>query len=239
MIQGFFKDFKVGEGYDNPAAASQALTEKCGYAAAALTMIPIPGTEIYAVMPIHVGMVVGIGNIYGVEVTRDSAEELILRIGATVGLSLIGSRFATTAAKFLLPGLGGLVSAPFMYASTLAIGTVAKVYFEQGGQVSNDEMKSVYNESLKAARKSYNPKKAKSQDAKKMANAAADESDGGTKKVTKRSAPDPDRRGEPLSPKGSDEDPVTRLEKLKQLLDKGLIEQHEYEENKNRILADL
>ena len=80
---------------------AKELAEKCGYAAAALTIFPIPLSEVVAVMPLHVGMVVATGTIYDVDVTRDSANQLILRIGATVGLSLIGSRIATTAAKVM------------------------------------------------------------------------------------------------------------------------------------------
>src|SRR5687768_11138284 len=75
------------------------LVERCGYAAAALTILPIPGSEVIGVMPIHVGMVIGIGQEYGVKLTRQSATDLILKIGATVGLSLVGSRLAMTAGK--------------------------------------------------------------------------------------------------------------------------------------------
>tara|TARA_R110002072_G_scaffold49561_2_gene134546 strand:- start:1251 stop:1724 length:474 start_codon:yes stop_codon:yes gene_type:complete len=142
-------------------ARAHALTEKCGYAAAALTLIPIPGSELIAVMPVHVGMVVKMGEIYGVDLDQDSAMHLILRIGATVGLSLVGSRLATTAAKFLLPGLGGLISAPFMYASTIAIGRVAELYFLRG-DLSDREMRAVYKDSLKSAKGEFDPSKARS-----------------------------------------------------------------------------
>lgn len=142
--------------------AARDITEKCGYAAAALTILPIPGSELVAVMPLHVGMVVKLGQIYGVDVDRDTATHLILRIGATVGLSLVGSRVATTAAKVLLPGLGGLISAPFMYASTLAIGRVAELYFQSGCQLGDDELKSVYQDTLAQAKRSFDPGRARS-----------------------------------------------------------------------------
>jgi uncharacterized protein (DUF697 family) len=141
------------------AARAHALTEKCGYAAAAITLLPLPGSEIVAVMPLHVGMVVKIGDLYGVDLDTDSAAHLILRIGATVGLSLVGSRIATTAAKFLLPGLGGLIGAPFMYASTIAIGRVAECYFHHG-ELSDREMRDVYKDSMRRAKKDFDPKKA-------------------------------------------------------------------------------
>ena len=74
----------------------QSLIEKCGYASAAVTLLPLPGSEILAVMPIHVGMVVKIAESYDVELTRASASQLIVRIGATVGFSLLGSRLAAS-----------------------------------------------------------------------------------------------------------------------------------------------
>lgn len=207
--------------------AARALTEKCGYAAAALTILPIPLSEVIAVMPLHVGMVMGIGHIYGVELTRDSATHLLLRIGATVGLSLMGSRIATTAAKVLLPGLGGLISAPFMYASTLAIGMVARVYFESQGQVSDEDMKAVYQAALRNAKSSFDPSRVRSPEAQDLASDAAS-----------RATDDPEARAAQAAAQAP-EDPVSRLERLKALLDKGLIDQAEFEATKKRILAEL
>jgi len=222
----FFDDTKAaGDEPQSRERSSRSLTEKCGYAAAALTILPIPGSEVVAVMPLHVGMVVGIAHIYGEDITRDSATEMILRIGATVGLSLVGSRLATTAAKILLPGLGGLISAPFMYASTLAIGAVARAYFEQGGELSNAEMKELYERTAKKARSSFDPKRMRASEAKDLAKAAVDESE------------EKDER--PRSEQDQRSDPVARLERLKALLEKGLIEQAEYDEVKNRILSEI
>lgn len=207
--------------------AAKGLTEKCGYAAAALTILPIPFSEVVAVMPLHVGMVMGIGHIYGVELTRDSATQLILRIGATVGLSLMGSRIATTAAKILLPGLGGLIGAPFMYASTLAIGMVARVYFESQGQVSDDDMKAVYAAALKKAKSNFDPLKAKSPEASDLAQSAA-----------AKAKDDPSVAAGQAEANAPD-DPVARLERLKSMKDKGLIDAAEFDATKKRILAEM
>lgn len=199
----------------------QDIAEKCGYAAAALTILPIPGSEIIAVMPLHVGMVVKIGQIHGVDVDRDDAQHLIMRIGATVGLSLVGSRVATTAAKIILPGLGGLISAPFMYASTIAIARVAELYFARQGDVSEGDLKSLYKQTVKKARQSFDPTKAKSDEAKSRAEAAVAESQ---------------QDETPAAPEAGADDPVKRLERLKALLDQGLIEPDEYETAKRRVL---
>lgn len=209
-------------------AAAKDLTEKCGYAAAALTLIPIPFSEVVAVMPIHVGMVCGIGHIYEQEVTRETAEKLLLKIGAAVGLSLVGTKIATTAAKFILPGLGGIIGAPFMYASTLALGMAARVYFESHGQVSDDDMKAVYQQALKRARSGFDAKKANASDAQDLAQSAA-----------KQAEADPAAQAVAKETKAVSEDPVARLERLKALMDKGLVDAAEYEATKQRILKEI
>lgn len=223
MFEGFLGG---GASYESEAqreAAARDIAEKCGYAAAALTIFPIPLSEVLAVMPLHVGMVVAIGNVYGVDMTRDTAEKLILKIGGTVGLSLIGSRIATTAAKVILPGLGGLIGAPFMYASTIAIGTIARIYFANQGQLSDEQIKDLYRDSLKRAKQQFDPSRARDPKARQMAEAAAAEA----------------KEGAPAAAPEPQEDPITRLERLKALLDKGLIEPEEFGEVKRRILDSM
>lgn len=204
------------------------LIERCGYAAAALTLLPIPGSEIVGVMPLHVGMVIGIGEEHGKQLTRDSALDLLARIGATVGASLVGSRIAMTAGKIILPGLGGLVAAPFMFASTLAIGTVARLWFENDGSLSDREMKRAYDAEVKRARKAFDPSKARSSEARANAEAAVreDEGGGGASKAATEAAPSVD-------------DLAERLAKLDELRERGLVDDEEYERTKARILDSL
>ncbi len=198
------------------------LIEKCGYAAAALTIIPIPGSEIIAVMPIHVGMVAGIAQAYDVDMTRESAMDLVLQISATVGLSLVGSRIATTASKILLPGFGGIISAPFMFASTLALGNVAKAYFETEGHIDKRSMKDLYKDMVKKAKKDFNPDHMKDNDVKDMAKAASEEKN----EDTQKDATPP-------------ETPVERLGKLKEMLEQDLISQEEFDATKEKILSEI
>jgi uncharacterized protein (DUF697 family) len=206
------------------------LVERCGYAAAALTILPIPGTEIVAVMPLHVGMVVGIGDLYGVKLTKQSATELVLKIGATVGLSLVGSRVAMTAGKILLPGLGGLLAAPFMFASTLAIGAVARAYFHGGGAVAESEMKAVYEETVKRAKEVFDPTRAKSEDAQSMAKEAAAEAG---KDESKSDAPATAKKSASVDELGD------RLAKLLELKNRGAISDADFERRKGEILDEV
>ena len=202
------------------------LVERCGYGAAALTIIPIPGTEIIGVMPLHVGMVIGIGNEYGKRVTRENAAELVTEIGATVGLSLVGSHLAMTAGKILLPGFGGLLAAPFMYASTKGIGHVAKLYFERGG-LSELEMSRAYKSATKRAKESFDPTKARSPDARAMAEKAQKED------------LDPEAKPSPKAKSADVDELAERLAKVEELHDKGVISDAEYEKRREAILDEI
>jgi len=203
------------------------LIERCGYAAAALTVLPIPGSEVIGVMPLHVGMVIGIGEEYGETLTQESAMELITRIGATVGLSLVGSRLAMTAGKIILPGLGGLVAAPFMFASTLAIGTVARLYFARGGKISDREIKREYEREVKRAKSAFDPTRARSKEAREQAESVIDD-----EAAPAASSPSTHEAQ-------SVEDLAERLARLDELRDKGLVSDDEYERTKARILDSL
>jgi uncharacterized protein (DUF697 family) len=204
----------------SPDSAVSQLVERCGYAVAALTILPIPGSEWLGVMPLHVGMVVAIGNHHGHELTKESAVDLVAQIGTTVGASLVGSRLATTAAKFALPGLGGLLAAPFMFASTLAIGAVADQWFRNDGSLSEADMKAVYQRTVKEAKSAFQSDKMRDPDVVSEAENAVKAADG-----TVVPAEDPD--------------PVARLKKAKDMLEAGLIDDEEFAALKARILDTM
>lgn len=203
------------------------LVERCGYATAALTIIPIPGSEVIGVMPLHVGMVLGIGHHYGQDLTTETATELLLQIGATVGASLVGSKIATTAAKFVLPGLGGIIAAPFMFGSTLALGAVADQWFKSEGAVSDSEMRDLYKRTVKDAKSSFRPDRMKDERTMKEArDAVATGQNGGGE-------------GTGATPRSDGRDLTARLQQGKEMLDAGLIDQSEFDALKARILGEV
>lgn len=134
-----------------------ALVEKTGYAAATASSLPIPGSEWVAVAPLHVAMVVGLGEHYGVTLARQDAVRLVSQLGGSVGLSYLGSRLAHSAAKLLAPGVGGLVGAPFVFASTLALGGVAISYFEREGDLSQEEIRALFRAQLTRGQAEFDP----------------------------------------------------------------------------------
>jgi uncharacterized protein (DUF697 family) len=201
----------------NAAAGEQAmaLTEKCAYAAAALTMLPIPGSEIVGVLPLHVALVAEVGRLYGVELDGDHAKALLGRIASAAGLSLLGSKAAALASKVLMPGVGGVATAPLIYASTLALGTAAKLHFERGGAASDAELAAAFRRAQAQARGAFDPTRTQRPSTRLMAVSAQ----------------------QTVTPTG--DDPLVRLERLADLLERGLIERDEFDVAKARILRDL
>lgn len=218
-------DASKGKRMDRAGRIEQ-LTDRCGYGAAALTIIPIPGTEVLGVMPLHVGMVIGIADEYGKTVTRESAFELVTQIAATVGVSLVGSRLAMTAGKILLPGFGGLLAAPFMYASTKGIGHVATLYFEQGA-LSEAEMTRAYKRAQSEAKSAFDPSRAKSAEAREMAQQAQNEA--GTEAPASAAPKKP----------ASVDDLADRLAKVETLHKRGAITDAEFEKRREAILDEI
>ena len=71
--------------------------------------------------------------------------------------------------RLLSPGLGGFIFAPIIFASTIAIGAVARVFFDRNGELSSAEMHTIYKQTVKNARRSFDPKRAQSDTAQDMA----------------------------------------------------------------------
>jgi len=189
-----------------------------------------------AVMPIQLGMVIRIGQLHGVELSRDSAAELVAKIGAAVGLSVLGTRVVTTAVKLVLPGAGAVVSAPFIYASTVGIGAVVRAYFERGGDLSKGEIRSLYQESLTRGKREFDPRRIRSEEAQAMArDAAASEEE--LPAVLEAAAEAPESAES--APAELAEDPAALLERLEGLRARGILDDGEYRSVRRRIIERL
>ncbi len=154
---------------------ARQLILRCGYASAAVALIPIPGVVLVGVTPIHVGMVLSLGSLYGAEMGRDSAVALVARIGAAAGASYVGSRVALALGKMFIPVVPGLLGAPVIFANTLAIGAVAKSHFEGQEELDDDEVRDMYLSALADAKRQFNRRKLHTEEAKQAARQAVDE----------------------------------------------------------------
>lgn len=154
---------------------ASTLIERCGYAAAALTLVPLPIAETVGVTAIHAGMVVGLARIHGVTLSAEHAAAMVLRIGGTIGVSWVGTRVVLGLAKVVLPVLPGLVGAPLVFCSTLGIGAVVGATFAAGEaqqELSDDQVRAIYKDALAGARARFDPRKVAEPAARAAAEAA-------------------------------------------------------------------
>lgn len=121
--------------------------------AAGIVLFPIPFSDLVLLMPIQTAMVISIGKAYGV---KDPPEKTLAHIAAACGASVFG-QITTLFVSNLIPIIGKLVSAPFVYGWTYGLGEVAIRYFESQGQLSKDEMKTLFRQVSKDATRSFKP----------------------------------------------------------------------------------
>lgn len=113
-----------------------------------------------AIIPLQIRMVYGIGKEYGVELDRGHIKEFLATLGVGMtsqyveqfGRKLIGGLFRAAAGR----GVGRMgrtaTGMAFSFASTYALGQVAKRYYAGGRQMSTELLKRTFDEVLGSAR---------------------------------------------------------------------------------------
>ncbi len=108
-------------------------------AAAVLGLEPIPVLEIPLLIAVQIRMLLRLGTIYGEPVNARRARELLTAIAGGVVI-----RYATQEIAKLLPIAGWVIAAVVAASGTWALGRVAILYFESGGQLSPEQMRGMY-----------------------------------------------------------------------------------------------
>jgi uncharacterized protein (DUF697 family) len=101
-------------------------------------------------LPLLCYMVITIGGIFGQKLSFDMAKELIITCFAG-SISFLGSYLC---GKFI-PVVGGLLTAPLIFACTYGIGDVAIAYFSQEGKLSRAQMRDIYKSSFQNSKNYY------------------------------------------------------------------------------------
>lgn len=111
----------------------------CSYAAALVSISPLPLTDVVLTLPIQTGMVMTVGHIYGRKVTTASARELIFELATTAGVGLL----ARQGIKALIPMLGAILTVAPAFAANWAMGRVAMEYFKNP-ELNREALKEVF-----------------------------------------------------------------------------------------------
>jgi uncharacterized protein (DUF697 family) len=87
----------------------------------------IPGSDMPVLMSLQTGMIVGIAEHYGVNLTKTAAADLVLTFAAGMA-----GRGISQALVGWIPGIGNAINASTAAAVTEAIGWAADTYFKEG-----------------------------------------------------------------------------------------------------------
>jgi uncharacterized protein (DUF697 family)/putative sterol carrier protein len=109
--------------------AARDVINICSYAAAVVSISPIPFSDVVLMLPVQSAMVMTVGHIYGRRVDKASARDLIMELGATAGVGFL----ARQGIKAILPVFGALLTVPAAFAANWAMGRVAMEYFQNPG----------------------------------------------------------------------------------------------------------
>jgi uncharacterized protein (DUF697 family) len=95
---------------------------------AGVSLEPVPFLDLAVILPLHIKMVIDIGETYGFGLSRERAKEIALELAGTIALNY-AARLATRSAMKAIPIFGAVLNAPLVYTSTYALGVVAERYF--------------------------------------------------------------------------------------------------------------
>lgn len=116
-------------------------------AAAAAGATPIPFSDAIVLVPIQVGMIVGVSAVFGLDISKASISSLLSSIVGASSATVIGRTLVVNALK-LIPGagsvVGGAISATTASALTLALGkayieVLAKIFSENPDAIPNEQ----------------------------------------------------------------------------------------------------
>lgn len=133
---------------------SKDLVTMSSFGSAAATLVPIPGSDFFAVTAVQASMVVAVGRVFGRELSLTQAKEIVVELAAVCGLGLIAQKGFATITKILLPGLGGVLAAPYAFAVTYGMGHAAMTYFENQ-DFTKETIKRVYEEAVSEGKRIF------------------------------------------------------------------------------------
>jgi uncharacterized protein (DUF697 family) len=95
----------------------------------------LPGADMPAMTLNQARMVLSLAGIYGEDIDRDRALELVGLLGIGLGMRALARSFLRSA-----PGIGVLIKAGTGFTGTLAVGFAAMRYFESGAPAATGKV---------------------------------------------------------------------------------------------------
>jgi uncharacterized protein (DUF697 family) len=95
---------------------------------AAVALEPVPLLDLAIVLPLHLQMIVQIGKVYGFQLSKERAKEIVVEFASAIAVTYATRTAARSVLKFV-PILGPVLNAPMVFTSTYALGMLAERYF--------------------------------------------------------------------------------------------------------------
>lgn len=132
IIKQVLDNFKFDiEPNKTPAQNAEDVIKGASTLSAVIAAEPIPVADILLITPVQMKMVIHIGKIYGFELNRKRAREIVMELGASFAYGLVARQAMRQVAKVVAPVLGGVITAPLVYGWTFALGKMTEEYFKR------------------------------------------------------------------------------------------------------------
>lgn len=131
-----FQDYSKEQQHKANIAHAKSIINRYATACSAAAASPIPFSDIAILTPIQIAMIVHISNIFGINVSKENAAQLVATLTSVVGAAF-GLRFLAQIAGNLLkliPGLGsvtgGAINATIAFGATKVMGNAYIAYLD-------------------------------------------------------------------------------------------------------------
>jgi predicted GTPase/uncharacterized protein (DUF697 family) len=103
---------------------------------AGIAAAPIPVADILPITGLQIGLISAIAYVSGRDLSRATAREFLVALGANVGAAFVFREAARSLAKIVFPGAGNAISGGVAFAGTWSVGEAAIGYFIQGRSIA-------------------------------------------------------------------------------------------------------
>jgi predicted GTPase len=114
---------------------ARRLTGAAATVSAGIGAAPIPVADILPITGLQIGLITAIAYVSGRELSRGTAREFMMALGANVGAAFALREAARALAKVVFPGAGSAISGGVAFAGTWGVGEAATAYFIQGRSI--------------------------------------------------------------------------------------------------------
>jgi predicted GTPase len=115
---------------------ARRLTGAAATVSAGIGAVPIPVADILPITGLQVGLISAIAYVSGRELSRATAREFLVALGANVGAAFALREAARALAKVVFPAGGSAISGGVAFAGTWGVGEAAIAYFIQGRSIA-------------------------------------------------------------------------------------------------------